>query len=77
MTDEERQQAEAYLKLQDNVNELIDERARVVLMHWVNDTNYRTIVKNIIGDEIRTNPMGTLASAITGHVRLLNRENIK
>lgn len=77
MTDEERQQAEAYIKLQDNVNELIDERARAVLMHWAHDTNFRTVIKNIIGDEIRTNPMGTLASAITGHVRFLNTENIK
>ena len=77
MTDEERQQAEAYLKLQDNVNELIDERAKAVLMHWISDASFKVVLKNIIGDEIRYNPTGTVSSAITNHVRLLNRENIK
>jgi len=77
MTEEEREQAEAYIKLQDNVNELIDTRVRVVLTNWAHDTSFTTLIKDITGDEIRNNPMGTLASAITGHVRLLNRENIK
>lgn len=77
MTDEERTQAEAYIKLQDNVNELIDERARVVFMHWANDTDFKIIIENILVNQIRHNPRGALSSAIADHVRFLNRENIK
>ena len=77
MTDEERQQAEAYIKLQDNVSELIDERARLVLLDWAEEGNFKALILDTVRAEIQNNPRSYLATAITEHVRLLNRENIK
>ena len=77
MTDEERMQAEAYIKLQDNVSELIDTRVRVVLTNWAHDFEFKSLILDTVKNEIISNPRGYLAHAITEHVRFLNRENIK
>ena len=77
MTNEEREQAEAYIKLQDNVNELIDERARLVLLDWAEEGNFKALILDTVRAEIQNNPRSYLSNAITEHVRLLNRENIK
>jgi len=77
MTNEEREQAEAYIKLQDNVNELIDERARLVLLDWAKEGNFRDLVLDIVIDNLKEDPRSSIGMAITNHVRLLNRENIK
>lgn len=77
MTDEERQQAEAYIKLHDNVNELIDERARLVLLDWAKEGNFRDLVLDIVIDNLKEDPRSSIGMAITNHVRLLNREHIK
>jgi hypothetical protein len=77
MTDEEKQQAEAYIKLEENVNELIDERVRSVLFDWAKGGNFKDLVLGTVRVEIQNNPRSYLANAITEHVRLLNRENIK
>lgn len=77
MTDEERQQAEAYIKLQDNVNELIGNQVRLTLLDWTKEGNFKDLVLDMVRTEISTYPRGYLAHAITEHVRFLNRENIK
>jgi hypothetical protein len=76
MTDEERQQAEAYIKLQDNVNELIDERVRNELIRFITNDLQHTLGPKI-ANELKNNPRSELGRAIADHVRFLNMENIK
>jgi hypothetical protein len=75
MTDEERQQAEAYIKLQDNVNELIDERIRQ-LFDELSEAGKIQIPK-IVAKAIDDNPRSDISQAIANLVRYLNKENIK
>ena len=77
MTDEERQQAEAYIKLHDNVNELIDERVTVLLMSFIKNVLFKDTVLDIVIDNLKEDPRSFIGMAITNHVRLLNREHIK
>ena len=77
MTDEEQQQAEAYIKLQDNVDELIRSKVNTTLFEWTQDGNFEELVIDIVKNSLKNNPRGFLASAITDHIRLLNTENIK
>ena len=77
MTDEEQQQAEAYIKLQDNVDELIRRKVNTTLLEWTEDGNFEDLVIDVVKNSLRKDPRGVLASAITDHIRLLNTENIK
>ena len=77
MTDEEQQQAEAYIKLQDNVDELIRSKVNITLLQWTEDGNFEDLVIDVVKNSLKNNPRGFLASAITDHIRLLNTENIK
>ena len=79
MTDEERQQAEAYIKLQDNVEELVGELVdkRINLIFLSKPSFIHTRVLDIVVDTLRKEPRSELGIAIANHVRLLNRENIK
>jgi len=77
MTDEEQQQAEAYIKLQDNVDELIRRKVNTTLLEWTEDGNFEDLVIDVVKNSLKNNPRGVLASAITDHIRLLNTENIK
>jgi hypothetical protein len=63
LTDEEQQQAAAYLKLQDDVKEMITDGARDEIIRFsTNDLQYVLGVK--IARELRDNPSGGLAKAI-------------
>lgn len=77
MTDEEQQQAEAYIKLQDNVDELIRRKVNTTLLEWTEDGNFEDLVIDVVKNNLKNDPRGVLASAITNHIRLLNTENIK
>jgi hypothetical protein len=77
MTDEEQQQAEAYIKLQDNVDEFIRGKVNTTLLEWTHDGIFQELVVDVVKNSIKTNPRGVIASAITDHIRLLNTENIK
>ena len=77
MTDEEQQQAEAYIKLQDNVDELIRSKVNITLLQWTEDGNFEDLEIDVVKNSLKNNPRGVLASAITDHIRLLNTENIK
>ena len=77
MTDEERQQAEAYIKLQDNVNELIDERASRLMRQYISSSDFKIQIFYLIEADLQNNPMNPLGKAIANHVRFLNKENIK
>ena len=77
MNKEEAQQAEAYIKLQDNVDELIRSKVNTVLLEWTQDGIFEELVVDVVKNSIKTNPRGDIASAITDHIRLLNTENIK
>ena len=77
MTDEEQQQAEAYIKLQDNVDELIRSKVNIALLQWTEDGNFEELIVDVVKNSLKNDPRGVLASAITNHIRLLNTENIK
>ena len=77
MTDEEQQQAEAYIKLQDNVDELIRSKVNITLFEWTQDGNFEELIVDVVKNSLKNNPRGGIASAITNHIRLLNTENIK
>ena len=77
MTDEEQQQAEAYIKLQDNVDELIRSKVNITLFEWTQDGNFEELIVDVVKNSLKNNPRGVLASAITDHIRLLNTENIR
>ena len=77
MTDEEQQQAEAYIKLQDNVDELIRRKVNTTLLDWTEDGNFEDLVIDVVKNSLKNYPRGVLASAITDHIRLLNTENIR
>jgi len=79
MTDEERQQAEAYIKLQDDVEELVGELVdkRINLIFLSKPSFINTRVLDIVVDTLKNDPRSELGTAIANHVRLLNRENIK
>jgi hypothetical protein len=77
MTDEEQQQAAAYIKLQDNVDEFICSKVNTVLLEWTQNGIFEELVVEVVRNSIKTNPRGVIASAITDHIRLLNTENIK
>ena len=77
MTDEEQQQAEAYIKLQDNVDELIRSKVNTTLLDWTEHGNFEDLVVGVVKNSLKNNPRGGIASAITNHIRLLNTENIK
>lgn len=76
MNKEEAQQAEAYIKLQDNVNELITDVARNELIRFITNDLQHTLGPKI-ANELKNNPRGELGRAIADYVRLLNTENIK
>ena len=77
MTDEEQQQAEAYIKLQDNVDELIRSKVNTTLLEFIQDGIFKDLVIDVVKNSIKNDPRGVLANAITNHIRLLNTENIK
>jgi hypothetical protein len=77
MTDEEQQQAAAYIKLQDNVDELIRSKVDIALLQWTQDGIFEELIVDVVKNSLRNNPRGVIASAITNHIRLLNTENIK
>ena len=77
MTDEEQQQAEAYIKLQDNVDELIRSKVNITLLECIQDGIFKDLVIDVVKNSLKNDPRGVLASAITNHIRLLNTENIK
>ena len=77
MTDEEQQQAEAYIKLQDNVDELIRSKVNIALLQWTEDGNFEELIVDVVKNSLKNEPRGGIASAITNHIRLLNTENIK
>jgi hypothetical protein len=76
MTNEEQQQAEAYIKLQDNVDELIRRKVNTTLLEWTQN-GFEELVVDVVKNSLKNEPRGILASAITDHVRLLNTENIR
>ena len=77
MTDEEQQQAEAYIKLQDNVDELIRSKVNITLLEFIQDGIFKDLVIDVVKNSLKNDPRGGIASAITNHIRLLNTENIK
>ena len=77
MTDEEQQQAEAYIKLQDNVDELVRSKVNITMLEWIQDGIFKDLVIDVVKNSLKNDPRGSLASAITDHIRLLNTENIR
>ena len=77
MTDEEQQQAEAYIKLQDNVDELVRSKVNITMLEWIQDGIFKDLVIDVVKNSLKNDPRGGIASAITNHIRLLNTENIK
>lgn len=77
MTDEERQQAEAYIKLQDNVEDLVGEIAEKKIRAIIAQPFFVNYILDLVVNNITEDPRSELGVAIANHVRLLNRENIK
>jgi len=77
MTDEERQQAEAYIKLQDDVEELVGEIAKKKIRAIIMEPSFVSYILDLVVDNITEDPRSYLGTAIANHVRLLNKENIK